>query len=170
MGQLNRILSYAMRIIGSALAYGTDAFAGTKYTDVIKMGQADYVTFLIHVLSAAAGDTDITVNACDDTTPSNEVAGVPFSWRRITHPDTYGAVTHEATTMKTTQTLVATYEITVSAIDIQKKAQDAGTPIRAAAVRLKLVEDTDLPVVGYGDAILSGRTFQGTEAAQDSQV
>ena len=74
------------------LAPVADAFNGAAvYSDVINMKNWGHIQFLV-VRGAAggAGTATITVEACDDTTPSTTVA-VPFTYQLNTATDVYAA-------------------------------------------------------------------------------
>lgn len=58
-----------------------DAFAGTLNSDVIQV-DGDGILFLIVTGVGTTGTSTFTVDACDDTTPSNTVA-VPFWYKEI---------------------------------------------------------------------------------------
>jgi hypothetical protein len=59
-----------------------NAFAGTVTSDVINMKNFQRVRFLVHWGVGATGTTLLTLEACDDVTPSNTTA-IPFKYRRI---------------------------------------------------------------------------------------
>src|SRR3990172_4310004 len=68
------------------LAYSADVFAGTVYTDVVNMENWHQVEFEINVELGSTGTSTITVQACDDVTPSNRSA-VPFYVQKYTGAD-----------------------------------------------------------------------------------
>jgi len=59
-----------------------DCFDGTKSTDVINASNAHAVHFVVHQGVGATGTRTYTVEACDDTTPSNTTA-VPFTYQQV---------------------------------------------------------------------------------------
>ena len=73
-----------------------DAFAGTKYTDVVDFKNHNIVEFYIYKGVGTTGTSTVTVEACDDTTPSNTTA-VTFRYQAITSGDTHGALTAATT-------------------------------------------------------------------------
>ena len=74
------------------LAPDADVFAGTVYTDVFEV-QGEGAVFLVwYGTNAAVGASVMTINACDDATPTNETA-VAFMYRVSTTFDTWGAWT-----------------------------------------------------------------------------
>lgn len=97
-----------------------DAFDGTKRSDVHNMENYHGCTFLIYKGVGTTGTSTITVNACDNTTPSNRTA-IPFRYRACTSSDTWGAV-QTATTAGFTTTAGSNhlYEIIVDADELGK--------------------------------------------------
>lgn len=77
-----------------------DAFAGTINTDIVK-GDAEGVLFEITKGVGATGTSTITIDACDDVTPSNTTA-VAFMYQISTTPDVWGAWTQATNTGFTT--------------------------------------------------------------------
>lgn len=73
-----------------------DAFAGTVRSDVFNMKNYHGCTFYVYKGVGTTGTSTITVNACDNTTPSNRTA-IPFKYRVNTTSDTWGAVTYATT-------------------------------------------------------------------------
>ncbi|SNX54874.1 hypothetical protein [Thermoanaerobacterium sp. RBIITD] len=63
----------------NALSPAADAFAGTVFTDVINLRNWEYVSFLIQCGAGVVGTSTITVEACDDTPPTNTGA-IPFTY------------------------------------------------------------------------------------------
>ncbi|MCP4567973.1 MAG: hypothetical protein GY841_10375 [FCB group bacterium] len=68
-----------------------DAFDGTVNTDIVKCA-GEGVLFEITKGVGTTGTSTITIDACDDVTPSNTTA-VAFMYRASTTPDTWGAWT-----------------------------------------------------------------------------
>ena len=62
------------------LAPIADAFAGTVYSDVVNMKNHEAVRFVHFWGVGTSGTGTITVQACDDVTPSNRSA-IPFRYR-----------------------------------------------------------------------------------------
>jgi hypothetical protein len=69
-----------------------DAFAGTVRSDVISMKNHRQCTFVIQKGVGTTGTSTVTVNGCDDTTPTTRTA-IPFKYRVNTSGDTWGDVT-----------------------------------------------------------------------------
>jgi hypothetical protein len=117
-----------------------DAFAGTVSSDVVNMKRHAHVTFLVYKGVGTTGTSTITVEACDDVTPSNTSA-IPFHYRAYTSGDTPGTLTAAASTgFATTAGSSQLYVIEVD----NKALSDSGYNY----VRLKAVEVVDSPVVG----------------------
>jgi len=85
-----------VHIIGG-LAPDADRFDGTVRTDVFEV-QGEGAWFLVwYGTNASSGASVMTIEACDDTTPSN-TAAVAFMYRISTTFDTWGAWTLATTT------------------------------------------------------------------------
>ncbi|MCG8670201.1 MAG: hypothetical protein MI867_12360 [Pseudomonadales bacterium] len=125
-----------------------DFMAGTVSTDVVSMANHGKVLFVVYKGVGATGTSTITVEACDDFTPTTTSA-IPFRYRTITSDDTHGAVT-EATTAGFTTTAGSSqiYLIEVDAIQLAVDGNDY------ANVRLTAVESANSPVVGSILAIM----------------
>lgn len=131
-----------------------DAFAGTVGTEVVNMEGYSKATFVIHKGVGTTGTSTITVEACDDTTPSNTTA-IPFRYKAITTGDTEGALTAATTTgFATTAGSSQMYVIEVD-------AEELGD-IGYGYLRLKAVEVTNDPVL-LGVLIM----LHGARYAQD---
>jgi len=78
----------------SGLVPEADAFAGGVTTDVVECRSAAGALFLIFRGDSTGGTATgvVTINACDDVTPSNTTA-IPFHYRSSTTFDTWGAWT-----------------------------------------------------------------------------
>ena len=72
-----------------------DAFTGTVYSDVYSLRDYGRILFVIYVGVGATGTSTLTVEACDDVTPTNTTA-IAFWSREITSGDTEGAITRQA--------------------------------------------------------------------------
>lgn len=122
-----------------ALAPIADAFDGTVYTDVFKV-QGEGAVFEIQKGVGATGTSTITVEACDDVTPSSSTA-VAFMYRACTTGDTWGSWT-QATTAGFTTTAGSNqmYEVYVPAPELGAEGY--------AYCRLKAVEVVNSPVAG----------------------
>lgn len=130
-----------------------DAFSGTVYSDVVDMKEHYEMLFVIYKAAGATGTSAITVQACDDTTPSNRTA-VPFWYRAITTGDTHGAMTAATTTgFTTTAGASQLYVIGVT----QEQLISSGYRY----VQLKAVEDANDPVLG-GILIIGAQPVHAT--------
>lgn len=125
-----------------------DAFAATKSTDVVSMSKWRRCTFIIIKGVGTTGTSTITVEACDDFTPTN-VSAIPFWYRAITTGDTPGALTRA--TSAGFATGAGSSELYVIEVDVDELAA-SGYP----NVRLKAVEVDNDPVLGGVLIQLSG--------------
>lgn len=136
------------------LAPVADAFAGTVYSDVVSLSGHNEALFTVIKAVGATGTSTITVQACDDFTPSNRSA-IPFVYRVCTTPDTWGEWTVAAATgFTTTAGSNQLYEIVARAENCP-----AGYP----NVQLKAVEVADSEVLG-GILITMGTPKYGGES------
>jgi hypothetical protein len=133
-----------------------DAFDSTQYSDVVDMGEFEKIVFAVIVGVGATGTSTLTVQACDDTTPSNRTA-VPFRYRQILTGDTEGALTAAAAAGFTTtagSSKIVLVEVTESDL--------ADTNYRYC--QLKAVEVVNSPVLA-GVLILGEKKRQSSSAA-----
>ncbi|KKL87401.1 hypothetical protein LCGC14_1935090 [marine sediment metagenome] len=123
-----------------------DAFAGTVNSDVHNMAQFDEAMFIIYWGVGATGTTVITVEACDDVTPTNQTA-IVFWYREIQTGDTDGAWTKAAvagfTTTAGSQSII---QIMVKAADVA--AASVNSTVGNPYVRLNCVEGVNSPILG----------------------
>jgi len=117
-----------------------DAFAGTVYTDVVDMRNYGKCVFRVISGGGPTGTSLFTVEACDDTVPTN-VSAVAFTYREHSSNDVGGALT-AATTAGFTCTAGSNRNIVIE-VD-----QEALISSGYRYVRLKAVEQTDSPVTG----------------------
>ena len=137
-----------------------DAFSGTVTSDIVDLGNAHAVTFVIVKGVGATGTSTITVEACDDVAATTTSA-VAFSYRKMTTSDTWGANTWVASTgVATTAGSSQRYLIHVDADMIASSGY--------RYVRLKMVEVVDSPVLGSIDIILHNLRYP--RAIQTSQI
>jgi hypothetical protein len=123
-----------------------DAFAGTANSDVHNMAGFDQAMFVLHSGVGATGTSVITVEACDNVTPSNTTA-IAFWYREITSGDTDGAWTRATSAgFTTTAGSNRITQIVVDASDVA--AASVNSTVGNKFVRLNLVEGTDNPVLG----------------------
>lgn len=124
-----------------------DAFDSTQYSDVFNMKNYKKIRFVIYKGVGTTGTSTITVEACDDTTPSNTSA-VEFMYQAITSGDTPGAIAYATTSgFTTTAGSSQLYIVSVDAAALNSSGY--------GYVRLKMVESVNSPVVGAVLAILS---------------
>ena len=116
-----------------------DAFSGTVYTDVYNLKNHHRIEFYIYKGVGATGTSTITVEACDDTTPSTTDA-IPFHYQEIASGDTHGDMT-AATAAGFTTTAGSSGLIKV-VVESQALTNGYGY------VRLAAVEVVNSPVVG----------------------
>ena len=118
-----------------------DAFAGTVSSDVINCEGLESVEFIIYKGVGTTGTSTVTVEACDDVTPTT-TAAIAFDYQAITSGDTHGALT-AATTAGFTTTAGSSqlYRIYVNT-DRLAGSNEYGF------VRLKMVESVDAAVEG----------------------
>lgn len=135
----------------NALVPVADALAGTKYTDVVSLKNHDLVEFILQKGAGATGTSTVTVEACDDTTPTTSEA-IAFKYQAITSGDTHGALTN-ATTSGFTTTAGANqmYKIVVHAQDLASLGYEY--------VRVKFVEVADDPVTAGVLAVFRDPTY-----------
>lgn len=126
-----------------------NAFAGTVRSDVYSMRDHGRILFVIYCGVGASGTSTITVNACDDVTPSNRSA-IPFWYRQILTGDTESAITR-ATTAGFVTTAGSSKIVLVEA-----DAKDLG-PSGYGFIELTAVESVANAVLGGIHAILGGR-------------
>lgn len=123
-----------------------DAFAGTVYSDVYNMEAYGRIAFVIYAGVGTTGTSTLTVEACDDTTPTT-TAAIPFWYRQITSGDTETAPTRATTTGFTTT--AGSSKIIVVEADAKDLSSNYGY------IRLKAVESVDAAVLGGVLAIQS---------------
>ncbi len=143
------------------LAPVADAFSGTVASDVVNMRDHGSVVFLINIGVGTTGTSTITVEACDDVTPSNTTA-IPFWYRQNTTNDTQGTIT-AATTSGFTTTAGSN-----KLIAVEVRSEDLAAS-GYKYVRLKAVESANDPVLG-GITILLGNPRYGQSAALRSEI
>ena len=134
------------------LAPDSDFAAGTVYTDVFEMnGEAAY--FLVwYGANASLGASTLTIEACDDTTPTNSTA-VAFYYRTSSTFDTWGAWT-AATTSGITVGAAAdsAWQILVPASECASEGY--------GYIRAKIVESTNQAADGVISAYIVNPRYQ----------
>jgi hypothetical protein len=71
---------------------GEDMFESNISSDVVSMENLSAIDFFLIKLDGAVGTAVVTINSCDDTTPSTTTA-IAFEYRYCTTPDTWSAWT-----------------------------------------------------------------------------
>lgn len=131
-----------------------DAFSGTVRSDVYSLRGHGRILFVIYVGVGATGTSTITVNACDNVTPSNRTA-IAFWYREITTGDTDGAITRAATTGFVT-TAGSSKIVLVEAEAKDVAAASVNSTYGNHFVELTAVESVDSPVLGGIHVVLGG--------------
>jgi hypothetical protein len=130
-----------------------DAFDSTVHSDVVNMKDLARVAFVIFAGVGTTGTSTITIEACDDVTPSNTTA-IPFYWQEILTGDTEAA----APAAEATTGVVTTAGS--SKICIAEVRQDALAASGRGYVRLTAVESVNSPVLA-GILILGEEKIPG---------
>ncbi len=149
------MLSERKKIV-PALAPAADRFNTNPETRVISMAQAEEITFFVYHDGGTTGKATITVEACDDFTPSN-VSAIPFRYRKRKTAGEYDEPqesigTATATGTDTTPAVEEIVEVYVNARELP-----SGYP----NVRLCLDEAVDDAVNGCVWAELDGVRYPG---------
>ena len=145
-----------LKIIGG-LAPTADAYDGDPETDVVDMGKYDRVVFLLYQVTAGTdtGIATVTVEECDDFTPSNSTA-IPFTYYENlsagTSDDFGAAQTATASGFSTTANKTSIHAIEVKAEDLSE-----GFP----KVRAVLTEGVDDPCTACVLILGGSAKFQG---------
>jgi len=71
---------------------GEDMFENDISSDVVSMENLHAIDFILIKLAGATGVATVTINSCDDTTPSTQTA-IAFEYRYCTTPDTWSVWT-----------------------------------------------------------------------------
>jgi hypothetical protein len=121
------------------LAPVADALSGTIASDIVDMSGHQSCVFTLFKGVGTTGTSTITVEACDDVTPTT-TAAVPFYYRALTATDVNGAMT--AATSAGFTTTAGSAQIYTIQVD-QAELASAGYKY----VRLKAVEVVDSPVL-----------------------
>jgi hypothetical protein len=129
-----------------------NAFGGTVTTAVINMKNWNHVSFVVQCGTGAVGTARITVEACDNTTPSNPVA-IPFYYQECIASDVFGPII---------KTADVTGFLTSAANNKVYKVEVDGSMISSVGygyVRLKSIEQTVGVINGSVVAILTEGRF-----------
>lgn len=133
------LLSESTHIV-TGIAPVADAFAGTVSSDVVNMEGCSGVRFIVHIGVGTTGTSTLTVEACDDVTPSNTTA-IAYNYKQITSGDTdvaFAAATTAGFTTTAGSNKIIIIDVPASAI--------ASTGY--GYIRLKAVEVANDPVLG----------------------
>jgi hypothetical protein len=155
MSKMLQTLKFAM-----ALSPVADGLDGTKRSDVYSLRDHGRILFVVAMGVATGGTatTVLTVNACDNVTPSNRTA-IPFYYREIIGTgsigDTDGAITRAAAAGFTTTAGGAKLVL------VEADAKDL--PTNYGFVELTSIEGVNDPVVTSIVAILGGAPSRYTE-------
>jgi hypothetical protein len=134
-----RYESLATKHVAIGLAPVADGLAGTVASDVVDVSGHQSVTFYLIKAAGATGTSTITVEACDDVTPTNTTA-VPFYYRAVTATDVNQAMTAAAAAgFTTTAGANQVYIIEVDHSELMASGYNH--------VRLKAVEVANDPVL-----------------------
>ena len=136
----------------NALAPAADVFSGTVATDVINMKDYGHISFLIQIGVGTTGTSTITVEACDDVTPTHTTA-IPFIYQECTTGDTFGGKTAAtAAGFTTTAGSNKMYKVEVDS--------DALGASGYSYIRLKAIESVNDPVAGGILAVLTEAKYE----------
>jgi hypothetical protein len=139
--------------IVNALMPVADAFAGTIATDIINLKNWKYMNFIIQCGAGALGTSTITIEACDDATPTHTTP-IPFYYQECVSGDTFGAIQQASVTgFATAAGANKMYKIIIEA----KMLAITGYNY----VRLKAVEATNDPVTASILAVLFDGRYDG---------
>jgi hypothetical protein len=121
------------------IAANEDIFAGNPATDVVSMANYSEIVFIISKNAGATGTATITVESCDDVTPTTATA-VAFKYTATTTGNTVGALTDAAAAgFATTAGINQVYTVSV---------RDTGLSGSNKFVRLQATEVVDSPCDG----------------------
>lgn len=124
-----------------------DLFNGSPNTDVVNLGKYDKVLWVIQKAAGSTGVARISVESCDDVTPSTATT-VPFSYWTCTSGDTWSDMqTATAYGFTTTAGADQMYAIEINSSELYSTNQYA---------RLATDETTDSPVDGTIVCVLGG--------------
>lgn len=136
-------------LVAMALAPDADRYDSDPATDVYNMKDYDEITFIVVEGAGGTGTATITVEECDDVTPTNSTA-IAFDYKTATTANT--TATWSGWTAATTAGVTpAAAAQKMTAVRVRASSLSAGYPY----VRLVLTEDTDGAVDAAVVAILS---------------
>ncbi len=166
-----------MRLLMEALHFvkGKDPVADvfdnaiSPVSDVVSMRGYGNVLFVIHIGVGATGTQTLTVEACDNVTPSNTTA-IVFWYREITTGDTEGAITKAAATGFTT-TAGSSKIVLIEARAEDVAAASVNSAVGNEFVRLaQSAEPANSPVLGGIVIELGGTPSRYTEDVKATAI
>ena len=150
---LDRLLQNAKFI--NALPPVADMYeSGPNSTDIINMQDWKHAMFIIQEGIGTTGTAVVTVESCDDVTPTTATA-VAFRYKILTSGDTEGDTT-AATTAGFTTTAGSNHLYMIEIDDDMLSTTDQ-------YVRMKLTEADDAVVIGGVTCILTGGRQMGDD-------
>ena len=132
-------LTFGERHIINGLAPVADAFAGTVYSDVVKVSGYHAVRFILQKGVGTIGTSTLTLEACDDAAGNNPVA-IPFAYQKYDNADDVPDDVAQATTAGFTTTAGSNHLYVLEA-ETQRMGDKKW-------LRLKAVEVANDPVLG----------------------
>jgi hypothetical protein len=132
-------LTFGERHIINALPPVADAFAGTVYSDVIKVSDYHAARFTLYRGVGATGTSTLTIEACDDAAGTNPVA-IPFAYQKYDNADDVPDDVVQATAAGFTTGAGSNFQFVLEA-ETQRMGDKKW-------LRLKAVEVVDSPVLG----------------------
>jgi hypothetical protein len=141
-------------ILVKALDPAADRFNADPTTDVVNLGLADSVTFLVYHAGGTTGKAALIAQACSNAAGDNAEA-IPFRYRL----STAGASDERGAILEATASGIETTPAEVHLVEIEVRASElpAGKPY----CRLLLDETANDPVTGCVVAILENPRYQG---------
>ncbi len=136
----------------NALAPDADLYAADPATDIINMVDYQYCDFYVHEGAGGTGTALITMEECDDVTPTNSTE-ILFRYRVAQTGDTFGDWTNTTSTSAGYTTIAGANKIVQIQVDADQLAD--GFPY----VRIVLTEVVDDPCDAGVLAILSGPRY-----------
>ena len=132
----------------------SDALAGTIYTDVVSLALYEEALFTLSIGVGTTGTSTLTIESCDDFTPSN-VQAVEFEYKRVSAGETNTKWT--AATSAGFTTTAGSHQMYI----IRAKAENQY--LNYPNVRMKGVEVANA-------AVMAGCTIQMAKPSYDAEV
>jgi len=139
-----------VNVVHNTLTAHEDIFNGTPTTDIVSMESYTEALFIIEKSAGGTGTAVITVESCDDTTPTTATA-VAFDYQAMTSGNTWGSRT-AATASGFTTTAGANQAYKIWIRDSELSGTDK-------YVRLKATESANDPVDGAIVTVLMGPKY-----------